>query len=585
MNEENTFEYKEGRKLANQKDVAYILPSDQLEVDRLELNHSLWKHIIGSLYKSPIHDKLMKGIRVLDIGCGPGWWTLEMARLYPKSKFVGIDMANVFITKNMPSNVTFKIANAGTRLEFEDQSFDFVFQRFLVMGLTTDQYLGSIHEMKRILKEGGSIEILELINDYQNRGPFLDKICSWINQALDARHMDSFIANKIPNYLLNTGYNHIQTFNYNVPIGSWGGELGKLHFDIQKLALSAVGVMVTHLTLIKYEEYIHTLEEAFKEFEEYRELSTPVAVFKALTDFVQHTTAPTMSEFMQTLEKEAQSLRESAEKKDRPQTQHKAYIAVLAGVDLFMRFVNRSSHDFSLSREAGSFEDFRDTLLSRASLILEKASSARERVASIGSQFVHDNAVILVQGYSRVIMSLLDYAANIQNKRFKVYVTEARPESDGIQAVAALRKAGIPCRAVLDSAVGYIMDKIDMVFVGAEGVVENGGIVNKIGTFQTSLVANTLGKPVYAVAESYKFVRVFPLSQYDIPSQTPEIVTFTSRRKSFSTSGHAQTMEDLAMSNPSVDYTPPQYLTLLITDLGVLTPSGVSDELIKLTLA
>lgn len=43
MNKENTFEYKEGRKLANQKDVAYILPSDQLEVDRLELNHSLWK--------------------------------------------------------------------------------------------------------------------------------------------------------------------------------------------------------------------------------------------------------------------------------------------------------------------------------------------------------------------------------------------------------------------------------------------------------------------------------------------------------------------------------------------------------------
>lgn len=51
-----------------------------------------------------------------------------------------------------------------------------------------------------------------------------------------------------------------------------------------------------------------------------------------------------------------------------------------------------------------------------------------------------------------------------------------------IQAVAALRKAGIPCRAVLDSAVGYIMDKIDMVFVGAEGVVENGGIVNKVNT-------------------------------------------------------------------------------------------------------
>ena len=31
--------------------------------------------------------------------------------------------------------------------------------------------------------------------------------------------------------------------------------------------------------------------------------------------------------------------------------------------------------------------------------------------------------------------------------------------------------------------------------------------------------------------------------------------------------------------NPSVDYTPPAYITLLFTDLGVLTSSGVSDEL------
>ncbi|KAI9475545.1 MAG: hypothetical protein EXX96DRAFT_573740 [Benjaminiella poitrasii] len=311
------------------------------------------------------------------------------------------------------------------------------------------------------------------------------------------------------------------------------------------------------------------------------DLSTPVAIFKALTDFVQHSTAPTMSEFMQTLEKAAQSIRQDSQSlSNKPKNQHKAAIAILAGVDLFMRFVTRNSHDFSLSEEAGSFEDFKNNLLSRASLILEKASTARDRAAEIGAQFVHDNAVVLVQGYSRVITSVLCFAANVQNKRFKVYVTEARPNGDGIQAVSALRKHGIPCRAVLDSAVGYIMDKVDMVFVGAEGVVENGGIVNKIGTFQIALVANALSKPVYAVAESYKFVRVYPLNQYDIPSETPEIVTFTSRRKSLS--GNSATEDDLALSNPSVDYTPPQYITLLLTDLGVLTPSGVSDELIKL---
>ncbi|KAI7865333.1 hypothetical protein BDF14DRAFT_1744314 [Spinellus fusiger] len=298
-----------------------------------------------------------------------------------------------------------------------------------------------------------------------------------------------------------------------------------------------------------------------------------------------------MSEFMQTLETTARSIREDSvghsslrRAEVRPQNQHKAPIATLAGLDLFMRFVTRHSHDFSLSEEARSFEEFKGNLLSRAALILDKALVARERAAEMGAQFVRDNAVILVQAYSRVIMSMLYHAANVQNKRFKVYVAEGRPNGDGIQAVSALRAAGIPCRAVLDSAVGYIMDKVDMVFVGAEGVVENGGVINQIGTYQIALVANALSKPVYAVAESYKFVRVYPLNQYDLPSETPDIVTFVSRGKSLTAHHDPQGEDEISASNPSVDYTPPQYLTLLLTDLGVLTPSGVSDELIKLYL-
>ena len=33
---------------------------------------------------------------------------------------------------------------------------------------------------------------------------------------------------------------------------------------------------------------------------------------------------------------------------------------------------------------------------------------------------------------------------------------------------------------ILDAAVGYVMEKIDMVLCGAEGVVESGGIINKV---------------------------------------------------------------------------------------------------------
>ena len=47
--------------------------------------------------------------------------------------------------------------------------------------------------------------------------------------------------------------------------------------------------------------------------------------------------------------------------------------------------------------------------------------------------------------------------------------------------VKRLQKARIPTVLILDAAVGYVMSDIDIVLVGAEAVVESGGIVNKVG--------------------------------------------------------------------------------------------------------
>lgn len=40
--------------------------------------------------------------------------------------------------------------------------------------------------------------------------------------------------------------------------------------------------------------------------------------------------------------------------------------------------------------------------------------------------------------------------------------------------------------------------------------------------------------------------------------------------------------EGLQSISPRMDYTPPALITLIVTDIGILTPSAVSDELIKL---
>jgi translation initiation factor 2B subunit (eIF-2B alpha/beta/delta family) len=54
--------------------------------------------------------------------------------------------------------------------------------------------------------------------------------------------------------------------------------------------------------------------------------------------------------------------------------------------------------------------------------------------------------------------------------------------------------------------------RVSLVLVGAEGVVENGGIINKLGTYQLAICAKTHGIPFYAAAESYKVRCIIPMT-------------------------------------------------------------------------
>lgn len=101
-------------------------------------------------------------------------------------------------------------------------------------------------------------------------------------------------------------------------------------------------------------------------------------------------------------------------------------------------------------------------------------------------------------------------------------------------------------------------------------------------------------KPFYVVAESFKFVRLYPLNQQDVPdkfkvrqngmrARTFTAFLYTSSLLQYK-ADTLKTVKNLSEEHPMIDYTPPSLITLLFTDLGVLTPSAVSDELIKLYL-
>ncbi|KAJ4893423.1 NagB/RpiA/CoA transferase-like superfamily protein [Raphanus sativus] len=87
--------------------------------------------------------------------------------------------------------------------------------------------------------------------------------------------------------------------------------------------------------------------------------------------------------------------------------------------------------------------------------------------------------------------------------RYEV-IAKGRPDGTRVLLSNELSKLDVPVKLLLDSAVAYSMAEVDMVFVGADGVVESGGVINMMGTYQMAVVAHSMNKPVYVAAESYK---------------------------------------------------------------------------------
>lgn len=243
---------------------------------------------------------------------------------------------------------------------------------------------------------------------------------------------------------------------------------------------------------------------------------------------------------------------------------------VKSGCELFIRFITLVNQGL----EETDFEKTKKMLVERGANFRSQCAGARDRISHFGHKFLRDGATVLTHSRSRVVADLIKRAAQ-DAKRLRVYVTQSAPDHSGEEMKADLEKAGVQTTVILDSAVAYIMEKVDVVLVGAEGVVENGGIINKIGTYGHAIIAKTLNKPFYVAAESFKFTRLFPLSQSDLPEEC---------KYKGSSLKAASNRADLEKEHPLVDYTPPDYITLLFTDLGVLTPTAVSDHLIDLYL-
>ncbi|KAF8459795.1 S-adenosyl-L-methionine-dependent methyltransferase [Kalaharituber pfeilii] len=103
----------------------YILPNDEIEQERLDLMHHIWRIVTGTLHLAPIENPE----RILDLGTGTGIWAIDMADQYPDAQIIANDLSPIQ-PKNVPPNLTFEIDDCESLWPYS-RPFDLIHARTL----------------------------------------------------------------------------------------------------------------------------------------------------------------------------------------------------------------------------------------------------------------------------------------------------------------------------------------------------------------------------------------------------------------------------------------------------------------------
>ncbi len=151
-----------------------------------------------------------QGENVLDACCGAGaLTTLIAARVGKTGSATGIDISEKAIKKASKKtrrglSLAFRQASAAA-IPFPDNNFDKVFISFGLHEMDEADRIKSLNEAKRVLKDEGSLFVLEynLSESFIKR--FAVKVFNWLFESRSAYSM--LIAGKLPGYLEQTGFN------------------------------------------------------------------------------------------------------------------------------------------------------------------------------------------------------------------------------------------------------------------------------------------------------------------------------------------------------------------------------------------
>ncbi|MFI1916668.1 S-methyl-5-thioribose-1-phosphate isomerase [Nocardia sp. NPDC020380] len=159
-----------------------------------------------------------------------------------------------------------------------------------------------------------------------------------------------------------------------------------------------------------------------------------------------------------------------------------------------------------------------------------------------------------------------------RGKVAEVIVDETRPLLQGARLTAwEMAEAGVPHRLTIDSAAAWAMgtEHVDAVIVGADRITADGSVANKIGTYMLAIAAKHHGIP---------FIVVAPESTRDITTARGGDIVVEQRAAAEVTGfgGVTTAPEGTQTFNPAFDVTPPELVTAVVTEFGVLRDPAVA---------
>jgi methylthioribose-1-phosphate isomerase len=227
---------------------------------------------------------------------------------------------------------------------------------------------------------------------------------------------------------------------------------------------------------------------------------------------------------------------------------------------------------FKASSRVNSVASLGDELRQEADAILREELNAAHKIGRFGAALIEDEDTVLTHcnagalataGYGTALAVVR--SAVEQGKRVSVIATETRPLLQGSRLTAfELARDGIPVRVICDSAAAQLMAQgmVNKIVVGADRILGTGHVTNKIGTLPIALGAKFYGVPFYVAA---------PVSTLDLVTDVSRVVIEErDQREVLSIGGRRFAPRNVEALNPAFDITPPELVTGIVTDRGVV---------------